>query len=208
MIFELLKLNIDITDDDFNSIYPGKIRMLAKKHWTSVSVAKLASEFLVEKPGTRVLDIGSGVGKFCMIGATNTKGHFTGVEQRSDLIALSKKLSDSYYIHNVRFVHANITSIKFSDYEAFYFYNSFHENMDRVNRIDDAIRLDRQLYHLYSMYMVKQFAALPLGARLVTYCSPLSIIPRTFKLQDASKGGLLKFWEKVTVGTKPSIWQN
>jgi len=207
MVFELLKLNIDITDDDFNAIYPEKIRILAKKHWTPVSVAKLASEFLVDKPRTRVLDIGSGAGKFCMIGASNTKGHFTGVEQRLDLIQISRKLSKSYYIHNVKFLHANITSIEFTDYDAFYFYNSFHENINIHNKIDDTIRLDKQLYHLYSMHIVEQFASLPLGARLVTFCSPLNIIPRTFRMLDSFKGGLLKFWEKVSVATGQSISQ-
>lgn len=199
MVFELLKLNIDITDDDFNSVYPEKIRMLARKHWTSVSVAKAASEYLVEKPGTKVLDIGSGAGKFCMIGAANTKGHFTGVEQRFELIKLSRSLSDSYFIHNAKFIHANITSINLRDYDAFYFYNSFYENIDRLNKIDCTVTLDIQLYHLYSMYIVEQFTSLPLGARLVTFCSPLNIIPRTFRLQDSSHGGLLKFWEKVSV---------
>jgi SAM-dependent methyltransferase len=173
MIFEFLKLNISITDDDFDAIYPEKIRMLARKHWSSVSASKLASEFLVQGPGTRVLDIGSGAGKFCMIGATNTKGHFTGVE------------------------HANITSINFNDYDAFYFYNSFYENIDRINRIDNAIKLDIQLYHLYSEYILEQFVSLPLGTRLVSLCSPLTIIPQTFRLQDSSHDGVLKFWEKV-----------
>lgn len=203
MVFELLKLNINITDEDFNAIYPQKISMLSRKHWSSVSVSKLASEFLVTRPGTRVLDIGSGAGKFCLIGATNTNGHFTGVEQRHELIELSTKLSNNYRIPNVKFIHANITSIKFSDYDAFYFYNSFYENIDMVNRIDDTIKLDMQLYHLYSAYIVEQFARLPLGARLVSFCSPLSIIPHTFKLVDSACGGILKFWEKV--GTETTL---
>jgi SAM-dependent methyltransferase len=197
MIFEFLKLNISITDDDFDAIYPEKIRMLARKHWSSVSASKLASEFLVQGPGTRVLDIGSGAGKFCMIGATNTKGHFTGVEQRLELIKLSRRISDAYRLHNVKFLHANITSIDFNDYDAFYFYNSFYENIDRINRIDNAIKLDIQLYHLYSEYILEQFVSLPLGTRLVSLCSPLTIIPQTFRLQDSSHDGVLKFWEKV-----------
>ncbi|MBA4056424.1 MAG: SAM-dependent methyltransferase [Marivirga sp.] len=208
MVFEFLKLNIDITDYDFNAIYPEKVSNLARKHWSSVSVSKLASEFLVDRPGTKVLDIGSGAGKFCMIGATNTKGHFTGVEQRHELAELSTRIAQSYQIHNAKFIHANITSINFSDYDAFYFYNSFYENIDRVNKIDDTVILDIKLYHLYSVHIVEQFASLPLGARLVTYCSPLNIIPQTFKLQDSSNGGLLKFWEKVSAGKDHPISEN
>lgn len=208
MVFELLKLNLDIPDTDFNAIYPAKISSLARKHWSSVSVSKLASEFLVDRPGTKVLDIGSGAGKFCMIGATNTKGHFTGVEQRAELVELSTQLSESYRIHNVKFIHANITSIKFTDYDAFYFYNSFYENIDMLNSIDDTVRLDIQLYHQYSVHLVEQLASLPVGTRLVTFCSPLIIIPQSFKLQDSTNGGLLKFWEKVRKSKDSSICEN
>ena len=208
MVFELLKLNLDIPDSDFNAIYSAKISSLARKHWSSVSVSKLASEFLVERPGTKVLDIGSGAGKFCMIGAANTKGHFTGVEQRAELVELSTQLSESYRIHNVNFIHANITSIKFTDYDSFYFYNSFYENIDILNSIDDTVRLDIQLYHQYSVHLVEQLASLPIGTRLVTFCSPLSIIPQSFKLQDSTNGGLLKFWEKVRESKDPSICEN
>jgi len=198
MVFELLKLNIDIADTNFNAIYPAPICSLARKHWSSVSVSKLASDFLVDRPGTKVLDIGSGAGKFCLIGATNTKGHFTGVEQRGELVELSTQLSEAHRIHNVKFIHANIMSIKFTDYDAFYFYNSFYENIDIMNSIDDTVRLSMQLYRQYSLYLVEQLVSLPLGTRFVTFCSPLNIIPQSFRLQDSAHGGLLKFWEKVT----------
>jgi hypothetical protein len=202
MIFDLLNLNIDVPDSDFNAIYPPKIGLLARKHWSSVSACKLASEFLVDRPGTRVLDIGSGAGKFCLIGAANTEGHFTGVEQRGELVHLCNRLSESYQIRNVNFIHANITSIDFTDYNAFYFYNSFYENIDVFNCIDDTVKLDAQLYHKYSTHLVEQLASLPAGTRLVTLCSPLNIIPRSYRLQDTDPGGLLKFWKKVSGSRK------
>ncbi|HEU5291666.1 MAG TPA: methyltransferase domain-containing protein [Cyclobacteriaceae bacterium] len=151
MVFELLKLNVEMADDDFNSIYPERIRVLAYKHWTPVSVARISSEFLVDRPGTRVLDIGSGVGKFCLVGAVNTKGHFTGVEQRPELVRISQELSTSFRIRNIKFIDANITSIKFNDYDAFYFFNPFFENVDMHNRIDDTVKLDVQLYDAFSV---------------------------------------------------------
>jgi SAM-dependent methyltransferase len=197
MVFEFIKLNIDITDDDFNLIYPQTISILAKKHWTSVAVAKVSSEYLVDKPGTRVLDIGSGAGKFCLVGASNTQGHFTGIEQRAELVDLSKRLADSYSIQNVKFIHSNITEIDFRRYDSFYFYNSFYENIDTANRIDDSVHLDKQLYQQYSTFLKAQFSELPIGTRLVTNCSPLTIIPNCFKLQYSMRGGLLRFWEKI-----------
>jgi hypothetical protein len=48
MVFELPRPSIDITDDDFNTIYPQAIRVPSSKHWSPVAVAKAASEFLID----------------------------------------------------------------------------------------------------------------------------------------------------------------
>lgn len=200
MVFDLLKVNIDVSDNDFDSIYPESIKQLAKRHWTPVSVAKISSTFLVQRPGTRVLDIGSGAGKFCMVGAVNTSGHFTGVEQRLNLIKLSNDLSLKYGIRNVDFIHGNITSIRFSEYNSFYLFNPFHENIDHTCRIDYSLKFSPHLYHSYSIYVVEQLMSLPLGTRVATYHSPPNVVPSAYKLQDTLHGGVLKFWEKTRAG--------
>ena len=73
----------------FDLVYPKWIQDLSESHWTPVPIALEAARFLVTQPGTRVLDIGCGPGKFCAIGALTTKGHFTGVEQRSRLALIA-----------------------------------------------------------------------------------------------------------------------
>jgi SAM-dependent methyltransferase len=197
MIFERLRMNLDLTDDDFNLIYPDQIRILSRKHWTSVAVAKAASDFLVKRPGTRVLDIGSGAGKFCLVGAANTDGHFTGVEQRAELASLSQELAVQHQIPNAHFIHGNITSVNFRDYDAFYFYNSFYEQLEIESAIDHTIELDVQLYHLYSNYIRQQFTLLPAGTRIATFHSPLNIIPHGFRLLYTSRNWTLRFWIKM-----------
>jgi hypothetical protein len=197
MVFELLRLSVDITDEDFNKIYPQNIRVLSSKHWSPVAVAKTASEFLSDRPDARILDLGSGVGKFCMVGATHTKGHFTGVEQRQHLVELSEKISILRGLRRVKYVHANITHIDFRDYTAFYFYNSFYENTQPANRIDDTVRLDAKLYETYSLYMVEQLSRLPSGIRFASYHTPSTVIPRSFRLVDSLYDGSLNLWEKV-----------
>lgn len=198
MIFEYLKLNINVEDEEFNVIYPEWVRTLAKRHWTPLDIAKKAAEYLVDKPGTRVLDIGSGPGKFCMAGAVFTKGHFTGVEQRYGLVELSKRLSRCYRIQNIDFIHANITSIKFKEYDAFYFYNSFHENIDLTAKIDDTVDPSAELYNLYHLYVYDQLALAPKGTKLATYWSTIKEIPSSYQLKHSFNGGLLMFWEKIS----------
>ena len=58
-----------IEDEKFDQIYPARIRKLSPLQWTPVRVAAEAAKLLVTVPGTRVLDIGCGPGKFCLVGA-------------------------------------------------------------------------------------------------------------------------------------------
>lgn len=196
MIFKNLQLNIDVEDPLFNTLYPLRIKKLSDCHWTSVEVAKLAADFLVDKPNCKVLDIGSGVGKFCLVGAASTKGYFYGVEQRKGLVKLSHRIAKKHHINNVEFIHSNIMQISFSDYDAFYFYNSFYENIVRFLAIDTTIPLEEKLYFTYSEYVENQLKKTPIGTRLVTYCSEWLEISEGFDLEFTAFDGKLNFWEK------------
>lgn len=193
---EPLQLSKCTTDDCFDTIYPKRVRRLAKKHFTPLSVARSASEFLVKTPGSRVLDIGSGAGKFCMVGAITTKGCFTGIEQRAGLVALSKMLAASYQLTNVAFINANVIFIDFNEYDAFYIYNSFYENIDKRQNIDDTVILNPPLYDTYSSHTSAKLSACSPGVRLATYYTSPSIVPPSFALVDSLYDDQLKFWEK------------
>ena len=57
------------SDKIFNSLYPKPIQEVAEKHWTPLEVAKKAAAFLATSPDVKILDIGSGSGKFCLTAA-------------------------------------------------------------------------------------------------------------------------------------------
>ncbi len=196
-MFEQLRKNGIVTDEEFNSIYPDDIKLLSGKHWTPIAVAKTAAEFLADKPGKKVLDIGSGVGKFCMIGAALTQGKFTGVEYRENLYQLSVNLEKKYRLSNLEFIHDNITNINFKDFDSFYFFNAFIENMSESEVMDDAVEVSAQLYGKYTQYLRLQFAAMPLGTRIATYWSNTEEIPRGYFLHSTAFEGELKMWEKL-----------
>ena len=198
MNLELHSLITDSTDDDFDAIYPDHIRLLARKHWTPISVAKAAAQFLVNRRGINVLDIGSGVGKFCMVGAALIPhGHFTGVEQRSELVELSRTLWASYQLTNTSYINANIISIDFRDFNGFYLYNSFFENVDPRNSIDQTIALSTGFYITYGTHTSNKLSSLPSGVRLATYFTDEWVIPTNFELVDTQFKGNLKLWEKM-----------
>ncbi|MYZ60343.1 methyltransferase domain-containing protein [Elizabethkingia anophelis] len=197
MIFEDIKSSVNIDDKLFNKIYPEKIEKISFRHWTPVTVAKMAAEYLADGCNKKILDIGSGVGKFCMIGACCTNGIFYGVEQRENLVELSRKIATEHQVMNAHFIHANIMDISFLDYDAFYFFNPFYENIDTAFSIDKVMPLNRELYYTYSKYVKEQLDKTPIGTKVVTYWGNQSEIPPSFGLESHEFQGLLKFWVKL-----------
>jgi len=183
-----------ISDKEFDDNFPAEIERLSGRHWAPASIAKRAAKFLVNKPGTRVLDIGSGAGKFCVIGAACNDGFFVGVEQRQNLCRLADKIATHYQVHNVKFIHANIMDIDFNDYDAFFFYNAFYENIEEDDAIDNSVELNPELYQAYTLALTAKLARMPIGTRLVTYFSDWA--PAGYELVYRNANDALKFWEK------------
>lgn len=184
-------------DEAFNRVYPLKIQNQSADHWTPVQIARKAARWLVTKPGTRVLDIGSGPGKFCAVGATTTTGYFTGVEQRAHLAAIAGDMIRDQGIARVEFIHGNITGIRFSDYDAFYIYNPFQENILPSLRIDSRVEMAESLYLEYTGYVEAQLTQAPLGTRVVTYVGECEEIPACYDCDREAFGGYLKLWIKT-----------
>jgi cyclopropane fatty-acyl-phospholipid synthase-like methyltransferase len=189
-------LIVNGTDGDFDAVYPRSIRSVAEQHFTPLAVASRAAKFLVTRPGTKVLDIGSGAGKFCLIGASVTQGIFTGVEQRESLVSLSDRIARQHGVSKVRFIHANVMSIDLTAFDAFYFFNPFFENVNSGKRIDSDVLLNPSLFESYSSYMSRQLSALPARTRLATYYTSPQFVGRDFQLMDSSDDGHLLLWEK------------
>jgi hypothetical protein len=149
-------------------------------------------------PDTRILDIGSGIGKFCLTaGYFFPNSFFYGVEQRHELICLAEEAKGYLKLPNVNFIHANITQVNFKQFDHFYFYNSFYENIDPVNQIDDTIEISESLYTYYTQYLFKILSEKPSGTRLVTFHSLEQEIPPDYKLADVCYDTLLKMWIKA-----------
>lgn len=192
------KENWFTSDERFNQLYPTDIRLLSQSHWTPLTVAKKAANFLAPESNVKILDIGSGIGKFCLTAAKlRPNAFFYGVEQRKELINHAERAKRILGLKNVSFIHGNFTQIDLRDYNHFYFFNSFYENLTGTNKIDNNINYSSDLYNTYNFYLHGQLAQKPPGTRLVTYHSLEDEIPKTFQLVNAQMDNLLKYWIKV-----------
>lgn len=186
------------SDAHFNDLYPPDVQGLARRHWTPLNIAKMASTFLVTEENVKILDVGSGVGKFCLSASYfEPKAMFYGVEQRENLVRYAYNAADILSFDNANFIHGNFTQLSFKDFDHFYFYNSFYENLVDTDKIDDSIDYSGELYHYYCRYMFQQLSDTISGTRLATYHSMEDEIPPSFCEVGGALNGLLKFWIKL-----------
>lgn len=185
------------SDDAFNSLYPPYIKKLAPLHWTPVEVAKKAAKFLAVSPGARILDIGSGPGKFCLNGAYHhPEASFFGIEQRNDLVYCATITKEKLGLNNVTFLNGNLLHLDFSQFDHFYFFNSFYENLPGTDKIDNQLTYSRHLYDQYNIFLYDQLGKMPTGTRLVTYHNSDEEAPEGYQLTATTNGHLLKYWIK------------
>ena len=183
-------------DAAFDWLYPEHIEAKSRKHWSPLSVVRQAAQYLAE-PDTRVLDIGSGVGKFCLAAAHYYPDtFFYGVEQRHELVLYAEETKNYLQLPNAHFIFANMTQINFDEFDHFYFYNAFYENVDNEDPIDDSIETSYSLYQYYTQYLYTALEQRPAGTRLVTYHSLEEEIPMSYELEEVSCDMMLKMWIK------------
>jgi SAM-dependent methyltransferase len=185
-----------IEDEKFDLIYSPRLRELSSVFWTPVAVAAEAAKMLVTAPGLRVLDIGCGPGKFCLVGASVTDGRFTGVEQRSDLVAAARQAAIDLHISDVEFFHGNVIDVRFADYDAFYLFNPFEEHLFNGRKIDNAVVRSPELFKRYTKHVAAQLGTCPLGTRVATYMGYADDIPACYDCESTLFEDDLKLWIK------------
>lgn len=158
-----------IDDRSFDEVFPKWARALSRTHWTPVDVAMRAAAWLAEEEGTRVLDVGAGVGKFCLVGALSTRGVFTGAELRPRLSGLASEVARRYNVKRCTFLCGDAFALDWSDYDGFYLFNPFAENLPECPVIDDGIPRSPDRFHKYVHEVEARLEALRVGSRVVTY---------------------------------------
>lgn len=186
------------SDNHFNELYHNDIRQLAARHWTPLNVARKAASFLTLDGAANILDVGSGAGKFCLAAAHYyPQASYYGIEQRAPLVHCARETQEVLGLDNISFIHGNFTQLDFNEYDHFYFYNSFYENIEKNYAIDQSIAYSAELYHYYTHYMYSQLSQKSRGTRIVTFHSLEDEIPGQYRVVRSEMNELLKYWIKV-----------
>ena len=188
-------------DDSFDRLLPEWSCRVSRGNWTPLAVARRAAELLVAEPGTYVLDVGSGVGKLCMVGALTTRGHFHGVEQRPHFVAAARAVAARLELRHVGFTVGHVTAVNWRQFDSFYLFNPFAEYFDTLlEPFDDRPAIDRPRHAAYVSQVREQLALLVNGTRVVTYAGFGGDFPDSYRLELSEPAGsdALQLWIKVS----------
>ncbi len=191
-------------DAGFDALYPEPIRAASARFWTPLTVASRAARLLARHGARRVLDLGSGAGKFCLVAAClRPEMELVGVEQRPHLVEAATVAASRLGLSNVRFHAGDATTFSWSEIEGLYLYNPFGENKCREDeRLDHTVELSAPRFLADVGRVVGALAAAPPGLTMVTYHGFGGPIPASWELVAAepTHTDWLRVWEKQRPG--------
>ena len=168
-------------------------------HRLFLPLTRLVIEPLLDRaavgPGTRVLDVGSGAGKLCLVGAMFHPGQFTGLERRAELVDVSRQLAARLGL-DVAFQLGELSAVDWGRFDAFYFFNPFAEHFAPGA---DGSPPDRARFFRDVQEAKDRLRVAPDGTRVVTYHGLGACLPGCYRLHLREPAGhdSLDLWIKA-----------
>lgn len=190
------RVDMSSTDRAFDELVPAELRHLSQTHWTPVEVGIRAASLLAPSPNTRVLDVGSGVGKLCAVGALSSNAVWCGIEQHEDLVTAARRLARALGIaQHTMFLRGDALAFDWWDFDAIYLYNPFELPLfpDVLTAEEHALAYKVQVARVQD-----RLAGLRGGTRVLTFHGFGGVMPASYELI---------FHERVpVVGLDLALW--
>lgn len=199
---DILESKDSIHDWEFDQILPSRFRAISEVHWTPIEVARKIALSLKDRPQSKFIDVGSGAGKLCLLLALMSELEIYGIEQRLDLVKISREICEENAPGRVKIMSGNMLDLDWNQYDIFYLYNPFQEHLcgvDVAGLIDGKIQPNRKTFSKYTNEVFYQLTLLKPRKRVITYHGYGGRMPASLKpIQRCIIGtGTLVVWEKV-----------
>lgn len=186
-------------DATFDQVFPSSQRFRTWMHWTPVSVAVRAAALLSPLPGRKVLDVGSGVGKLCLIGAATTSSTWFGIERDAEMVRSAKAAAHEMHVEQrTRFFVGDVMGVNWSAFDAFYLFNPFEEQRyaDILCATPEEAESRRAQFTAHVEFVQQQLSSAATATRVVTYHGFGGEMPAGFDLVHREKalGDELCLW--------------
>lgn len=191
----------NVPDLIFDEFLSPMARSRSRQFWTPIRVAQRAALRLAERGARRVLDVGSGPGKFCIVAAcARPEVQFRGVEHRAELVDGATALGRRLRLENLEFSRGDALAADWHGFDGLYFFNPFAENSFASEDAFDAtvelsaVRLANELFRSTQL-----LSSVRVGTVVVTYHGLSGPIPSSFDLDFEERVGatLLRTWVKT-----------
>jgi hypothetical protein len=193
-----------VADRFFDQLFPEPVRRVSARFWTPITIARKAAKILARGNGP-VLDVGAGVGKFCLLGALTTDAEFHGLEHREDLVDIANSVAKALGLSDrVRVFQGTLETLNWSAYQNYYFCNPFEENIfPEDRRYDDRVELSKSRFQEDTARVERELDAAPVGTRVVTFHGLGAKVPATYqRVEEETRGNpLLRSWIKIKEGS-------
>ena len=174
------------------------MRARSSLYWTPVEVAVRAANLLADRAGATLLDIGSGVGKFCIIASAAVNANVRGIEHRPHLVEIAREAAAKLGVA-ATFDGGTIEEQDAESVDGFYLFNPFAENLcPAEDCLDSSVELSAKRFDVDVDASVLLLSRARIGARVVTYCGFGGDMPEGFELtmREQCGGGRLELWVK------------
>jgi len=172
-----------LPDAAFDRFLPSALHLVSGTYWTPLDVAARAARWLTELNVGSVVDIGSGVGKFCIAAALASPCSFTGLEQRPGLVDTARDLVRLFNLTGrVDFVTGTFGGVVTPPADCYYLFNPFGENLFASDeRLSEGADLSHARY-LHDIAMTEALlASVPVGTYVLTYNGFGGLIPDDYE---------------------------
>jgi hypothetical protein len=200
LVAAALRAGKSSANDAFDRFLPQELREVSGRYWTPLPIVRRVSMWLREGQVRTVVDIGSGVGKFCVAGALLTRCRFIGLEQRAALVATASGLAATFGVEDrVSFVHGSCGATTTPIGDAYYLFNPFGEyRFDSPRFTEPGVAFTRETYCADILAVTEVLARAPMGTLVITLNGFGGKFPPGYDQIDIGLGlqGTLRLWRK------------
>jgi hypothetical protein len=170
-VVKMLAMEGPLRDHGFDRLLPMRLRAASDRFWTPLDAIKRAATWFDQERITSVVDIGSGVGKFCVAGALASSCSFIGIEQRSSLATVARNLARIFAVDDrVSIIDGRFGEIETPAADCYYLYNPFEENLFSAGEaLDNDVELTAERFRNDLRCFRALVASLPIGAYILSY---------------------------------------
>jgi SAM-dependent methyltransferase len=199
-----------LDDRDFDALLPRELRLASSRFWTPISVVRVVLDWIRDEPVERILDVGSGPGKFCVAGALGSARCFVGIEHRQSLCDAARDLAErTGATDRTTFLQRRVSADDVAAFDAVYLFNPFGENLfDRGERLDESVELGEERFRTDVGMVEEGLAGMRTGGLLFTYHGFGGRVPSTFTPVRSAFGrsDVVRMWRKVSDAWDGGFW--